>query len=253
MFFGGYPTKHKFNQVTHEDFDGCIDGVQIWGTTVDLSQNIKSFGVQPGCPTKFARLVSFDKPGYIRYPNATSSNSFKASLKFKTNSDTKDGIIFYATDNDQNSGISLAMINGGLMLISQKQELITAPSSKYNDNEWHVVTVTHNDDELRLDIDDYEDYVSDSPPLRLDIMYGNMYIGGVPKDYAIIKNAVKTSKAFRGCIGDATLNGMIINFANATDNRRAILGKCILEKPIEKVEDSDLHEGMLTLVVRIGH
>lgn len=89
----------------------------------------------------------------------------------------------YATDPDQSSGISLTMTNGSLVLISQRQEHKTSPSVKYNDNEWHVVTVTHNDDELRLDIDDWEELVSDSPPPRLDIMYGDMFIGGLPQVY----------------------------------------------------------------------
>jgi hypothetical protein len=35
-----------------------------------------------------------------------------------------------------------------------------------------------------------------------------------------------TESPFIGCIGDATVNGIFINFANATDRRGAILGKC---------------------------
>lgn len=180
--------------------------------------------------------MSFDKPGYVRHPNATSANSFKAFLKFRT--ETKDGLLFYATDRDQTSGISLSMVNGTLALISQRQELLTSKSIKYNDNEWHVAAVTHTDEELRLDIDDWEGHVSDSPPSGLHIMYGEMFVGGLPQGYVVAKGAVKTTAAFRGCIGDATLNGAVINFANATDKIGAILGKCILEKD-EAVEDVD--------------
>lgn len=75
-------------------------------------------------------------------------------------------------------------------------------------------------------------------------MYGDMYIGGVPKDFHIIKNAVKTNRGFRGCIGEATMNGGIINFADAIDKKREILGKCILDKQVEKIDDADLHEGI---------
>lgn len=196
---------------------------------------------------QYFTLVSFDKPGYIRHPNTTSPNDFKASLKFKT--EEKDGLIFYATDHDQSAGISLAMVNGGLTLISRKTELVTSPLTKYNDNEWHVVTVTHNNEELRLDVDDWEEHVTDSPPPRLDIMYGEMFIGGLPEEYTPAKGSVKTKAAFHGCIGDATLNGLVINFANATDKKAPILGRCILDKDdaVEDPEDvENIDEGTCT-------
>ena len=47
---GGYPGQQPFRPVTNVGFEGCIDGVQIDGTPVDLSQNIEAFGVTPGCP-----------------------------------------------------------------------------------------------------------------------------------------------------------------------------------------------------------
>lgn len=52
MFFGGYPIQHPYKHVTQVDFDGCIDDVQIINTPVDLSRNLKAFGVLPGCPVK---------------------------------------------------------------------------------------------------------------------------------------------------------------------------------------------------------
>lgn len=122
---------------------------------------------------------------------------------------------------------------------------MTTPLTKYNDNEWHVVTVTHNDEDLRLDVDDWEEHVTDAAPPRLDIMYGEMFVGGLPNDYKPAKGMVKTKEAFQGCIGDATLNGMVINFANATDKRAPILGRCILEKDdaVEDTEDIDIDDG----------
>lgn len=52
MYFGGYPGQHGFTKVGNENFDGCIDDVQISGTPVDLSQNVEAFGVVAGCPAK---------------------------------------------------------------------------------------------------------------------------------------------------------------------------------------------------------
>ena len=50
FYVGGYPDQHPFRPVTRIGFEGCIDGVQIDGTPVDLSQNVEAFGVTPGCP-----------------------------------------------------------------------------------------------------------------------------------------------------------------------------------------------------------
>lgn len=74
------------------------------------------------------------------------------NIKFKTKQ--KDGLIFYATDRDQLQGVSLSLVNGHLKLISQKTEL-ESDDNNYNDNEWHVVTITQNATMLRLDFDDY--------------------------------------------------------------------------------------------------
>lgn len=49
---GGYPGQQPFRPVTSVGFVGCIDGVQIDGTPVDLSQNVEAFGVTPGCPVE---------------------------------------------------------------------------------------------------------------------------------------------------------------------------------------------------------
>lgn len=241
MFFGGFPTQHPYEAVTNVDFDGCIDNVTIISTPVDLSQNMKTFGVQPGCPTKFANLVSFeaDEPGYIRHPNVSSANSFKVSLKFKTRA--ADGMILYATDRGRTSSVSLALVNKTLVFISQGLELRTAPSNKYNDNEWHVVTITHNEQEFRMDVDDWESRVDDQPPPSLHFMYGDMYIAGLPDDFNVPKGATKTRRPFAGCIGEATLNGMIINFAISTEKVNDILGTCILDKP-DLRDYSDLHK-----------
>jgi laminin alpha 3/5 len=65
FYVGGYPGQLPFRPVTDAGFDGCIDGVQIDGTPVDLSQNVEAFGVTPGCPAqvsarKMAELNSIE-------------------------------------------------------------------------------------------------------------------------------------------------------------------------------------------------
>ena len=53
---GGYPGQQPFRLVTGTGFEGCIDGVQIDGTPVDLSQNVEAFGVTPGCPIQVSSV-----------------------------------------------------------------------------------------------------------------------------------------------------------------------------------------------------
>lgn len=60
----------------------------------------------------------------------------------------------FATDQYFGNGVSLSIVGGKLVLISQKIQLETDDST-YNDNEWHVVSIIHNSTTLRFDIDDY--------------------------------------------------------------------------------------------------
>lgn len=98
-------------------------------------------------------MVSFTSayPGYVGWDRLSIQNQFNASLKFKTKE--RDGLIFYITDSSQENGISLSLRNGHLVLISQKIELISKDT--FNDSQWHVVSVIHDDTMLRLDSDDF--------------------------------------------------------------------------------------------------
>nr|XP_022908361.1 laminin subunit alpha-like [Onthophagus taurus] len=230
LFFGGYPGTHHFIDVTNTDFDGCIDNV-IMRNPIDLNQNVRAYGVTPGCPVKFARLVSFSKTkprAYMEAGPVYVNNDFKMTLKFKTKE--KDGLIFYATNREQSDSVSLALKNSKLILISQNIEL--SFNDNYNDSEWHVVSIRHNSTALRIDLDDYDfrEINPDAPPKPLHITYGQLFIGGVPDEYIIKKRNAATDKSFVGCIGDATLNGTIVNFANSTNKLGDKLGKCILDE-----------------------
>lgn len=162
-------------------------------------------------------------PGYVRWRNLA-SDGLQVNLKFKTLA--SDGLIFYAINNDQqNAAISyLSLVDGQLVFNSQGEELRTSSSDvRFNDNEWHVVTATHDQSALSLDIDDTKSYSTDSAPPPLHFLYGSLYIGGLPSSIDSNGKIVP----FVGCIGDATLNSeIIINFANTTERPNAFLGKC---------------------------
>ncbi|CAL7933589.1 unnamed protein product [Xylocopa violacea] len=231
IYFGGYPpnAKHPYEPVTSEGFEGCIDDVVILDTIVDLTRNIQAFGVVPGCPVRFASLVSFEEnvPGYVRWHNISVANLLQVNLKFKTLAN--DGLIFYVTDHEKGVVSYLSLIDGVLVFNNQGEELRTSSGIKFNDNEWHVITATNSHESLKLDIDDIKNYSSNVEPPELQIPYGSLYIGGLPTSFGIPQTGAMTP--FIGCIGDATLNGVIINFANTTERPHALLGKCKLGDP----------------------
>ncbi|XP_030765960.1 laminin subunit alpha [Sitophilus oryzae] len=225
--FGGYPHPHPFKDVTNIKFDGCINNVTITGELVDLRNHLKSFDVTPGCPAKFAPLVSFNKSrrGYVGWDRISIDNDLHISLKFKTRE--KNGLVFYLTDADQSNGVSLALVGGHLKVISQKIELVS--SETFDDGDWHVVSVIHNGTILRIDFDDLGNKVTDSTPPPLHVLHATMYVGGLPRRIRPLQGTVGSEEPFHGCITDLTVNGNVKNFANTTDKLLEILDKCILD------------------------
>jgi len=112
--------------------------------------NISCFIVQ------FASSVAFDAadPGYVHWPNGSADNFLQLNLKFKTAASS--GLLFYGSDRHGSAAVSLALLDGSLVMRSQGEELVTAANTHYDDNQWHVVTATHDSTGLRLDIDDFD-------------------------------------------------------------------------------------------------
>lgn len=158
MYFGGYPGKLNHTEIVNKPFDGCIDDVYISGTPVDLSRNLKAYGVRPGCPAKFSKILSYAPKqfGYLRRGNVSANNHFQVNLKFKTKQN--EGLIFYATNHDQSATIGLTIRDGSVVLSSQQLELSTEPH-RFNDGEWHVVTATHDAKKLRLNVHEADEFV----------------------------------------------------------------------------------------------
>ncbi|XP_050725715.1 laminin subunit alpha-like isoform X5 [Eriocheir sinensis] len=228
MYFGGYPGEHDFIDVTNDDFSGCIDGVILSSLTVDLSTSKEILGTAPGCPIQVANLVSWDAhaPGYVQFDSPEGSG-LQLVFKFKTNQ--PDGLILYTATSNQNSYLSLSLADSALILRDAPGgELTTGSYDKYNDSEWHVVIATREHNQLRLDIDDFKTY-SVRVPQQAVPFDGPVYFGGVP-DMKLLAAASATGANFIGCIGDATLNGKIVNFAQSQSQLNAMLQKCPLQK-----------------------
>lgn len=173
-------------------------------------------------------------PGYVKWPNVTISEALQITLKFRTL--TRNSLIF-AIVNETNVNFvptSLSLRDGILILESRGDVVSTSKvGTKFNDNEWHFVTATHNKTHLILDIDDTESYSAENKNSKgspMNINSAKIYFGGIPDKITIGRPV----EPFAGCIGDATVNMVIINFANTTDRPNTILGKCRGGEPSKK-------------------
>ncbi len=225
MYFGGYPERLFVPGVQTRNFDGCIDDVHIDSTPLDLSRNIESHDVLPGCPNKFSSVVGFaqDKFGYIKMRNLTIPNKLNVNLKFKTVQ--SNGVIFYGMSNDQSATVSLALVDGILVFRSSKFEL-NSENQRFDDGNWHVVTVTHDSRQLKISVDDAYENVSREAPPPLYVTFGEIYFGGVPRGFSPARGAIANDAYFVGCIQDVSVNTNVINFASSTDKQNAILNTC---------------------------
>lgn len=71
-------------------------------------------------------------------------------------------------------------------------------------------------------------FSSETPPKGIRLLNSNVYFGGVPSHEDA---ALAIQPQFAGCIGDATLNDVIVNFGTLTDTPSAVVGKCLLDSP----------------------
>lgn len=160
-------------------------------------------------------------PGYVKWEKVMVPHQLQINLKFKTQSEN--GLIYYLVNGDGTPASSLALVNGQLVLESQGGRVETNTQDiRFSDNEWHVITATHNESSLRLDIDDLEDEGINNAPYPRQINDGALYVGNVPENVGDALSYVP----FVGCIGDTTLNGMIVNFATTTERQHAHLAQC---------------------------
>ncbi|XP_034839290.1 laminin subunit alpha [Maniola hyperantus] len=222
MNFGG--NNKGIIQVTTKGFDGCLRQISIDGINIDLSENIESVGIAYSC--QFASLVSLSGDNsYLWYKDITTEH-LQLTLKFKTSD--PDGLLFIYISRTQTTtmpdGISLSLKKGKLVLMSQREVLDTGLNT-YNDSQWHVVSVTHNNKALRLVVDDFDYFSTDSPPAPLHILDGVLFIGGVKANY-VVGGKVGSKATFKGCIADASINGRVLNLLEPFSNHSVTFGRC---------------------------
>ncbi|KAL0902126.1 hypothetical protein ABMA27_000070 [Loxostege sticticalis] len=222
MNFGG--NNKGIVHVKNTGFDGCLRQISMDGINIDLSENVEAIGMGYGC--QFASLVSLSgTDSYLRYVDLTTDN-LQLTLKFRTS--RPDGLVFLYVSRMQTptmpDSVSLSLIKGRLVLMSQREQLDTGLSA-YNDSQWHVLTVVHNKHHLRLYVDDIDYFSSDTPPAPLQILEGVLFVGGVQNGY-VVGGRVGSKVPFQGCIADATINGRILNLLEPYSSSGVTFGRC---------------------------
>lgn len=89
-----------------------------------------------------ANIVSFNEAGtgYVSLPGVNIENFAQVSLKFKTKQDN--GLIFYMANDDQTNRLSLALLDGALVMRSfPGGDISSEGPTKLNDGQWHMVSV----------------------------------------------------------------------------------------------------------------
>ncbi|KAG6444669.1 hypothetical protein O3G_MSEX003477, partial [Manduca sexta] len=221
MNFGG--NNKGILQVPNRGFDGCMRQISINGVNVDLSENQESIGMAYGC--QFASLVSLNgTDSFLRFVDITTEH-LQLTLKFKTSQ--PDGLLFVYLSRTQTTSadsISLSLVKGKLVLMSQREQLDTGLST-YNDSQWHVVTVTHNANALRLVVDDFDYFSTDTAPAPLHILNGVLFVGGVQPGY-VVGGSLGSKRPLAGCVADATINGRVLNLLEPYANNSVTFGRC---------------------------
>ena len=128
-------------------------------------------------------------------------------------------------NNDQSATVSLSLEDGILVLRSSKYEL-NSESQRFDDGNWHVVTVMHDMRSLRISVDDTYDYTSSEAPPSLYLTFGEIYFGGLPRGFSPVRGALPNEAYFVGCIQDVSININVVNFASSTDKVNAVLNTC---------------------------
>ena len=194
---------------------------------------------------KVGSIISFEGgQGYVALDGVNIENFVQVNFKFKTKEE--DGLIFYMANEDQSHHVSLSMLNGALVMRTVPGgEVSSKAARKLNDGMWHVVTATANGTQIRLDIDDFEEYTEPTPNSQLVIPATPIYFAGVPASFNLAEGAAAAGNSFTGCIGDTTINGRLINYASSTETQGASITKCSddadqIEEPVRnpiRIED----------------
>uniref|UniRef100_A0A8C3SSI1 Laminin subunit alpha-4 n=1 Tax=Chelydra serpentina TaxID=8475 RepID=A0A8C3SSI1_CHESE len=145
------------------------------------------------------------------------SDRSQFSISLKTHS--AHGMIFYASDQEENNFITLFLAHGRLIFMFNvgHQKLRIKSQEKYNDGLWHNVIFVREKNTGRLIIDGLRVLEESLPSVDNTWQVGGpLYIGGVAPGKAVKNIQINSVYSFNGCLSNLQLNGRSVTSASQT-------------------------------------
>ena len=255
LFMSGTPADSNFPAM-REGFSGCLSHVKIGPDHVDLENSLESVNALPSCKVETSNTLSFSEgnPGYVKMPSVVTNGSMTFSFMFRTGA--MNGLLMYMVDTEDMFYVSLSMQDGVLHLFAHPtNEIMTTDlqnqPSRFNDNHWHVVSVSiTSDPENRIMMHLDDNFIAvphevSNIPLVVEGTEYDIYYGGLPEKLRPLRSGVaKHEGPFIGCIRDAIVISNYQDFNTAESMAGAALGECgssdfITIEPAEKPEETE--------------
>uniref|UniRef100_A0A914WZ73 Uncharacterized protein n=1 Tax=Plectus sambesii TaxID=2011161 RepID=A0A914WZ73_9BILA len=230
FYIGGVPSGVD-TKTRIRPFHGCIEKVQLEGYYVNLNEARSSKGVEPGCVDTSVRVITFDVGGgWSQFTDQPITGDIELTLRFKT--EKTSGLLAYLADAEKKSVFSVYLDDGFIVVESNgegkdKDKLKTELSSA-SDGDWHFVTASRTAQQLRVEIDDL--YSREVDRNVMDETVADL------KAALRFGNRADEEEDFVGCIGDVTLNGRFLDFANAESSPTVQLTGCALAEFVPTVD-----------------
>lgn len=228
LFVGGIPPDYNVqDSLRYSSFEGQIEQLKIGDSDIGLwnfidGQNNKDGAIERDVlltkelpPTGFR----FGGNGYVIMDARPYSFSQRSNIqiKFKTNRDTTDGLLFYAGDKHAHF-ISVELRDGTILFqfkLGQDAAVVRFGSQQmFNDDQWHTVEADRDGGRGQLKIDGavvFQDvkYESNDKDNGLRISE-HMYFGGIPDK---LSHSEISSVSFDGCIDGVSISGVPVDLS----------------------------------------
>ncbi|OZC11109.1 laminin EGF-like protein [Onchocerca flexuosa] len=217
FYLGGVPSDVS-TRTTVVSFNGCIEHVKLDNRLMDLSKSSTAKGVQPGCSARNVRVISMvSERSTATFTNFNAKKNYiELTLRFKTKRPS--GILASVISDEQEVLLQLRYQDGFILAEygSDNKDVVQIEFRSVADGQWHYFAVIVKPKNIRLDVDDLY-----SSEIRRTITDNEVV--GVP---IIVQfgRSLDSDLHFEGCIGDATYNGQLLDFAEASVKEVSLTG-----------------------------
>uniref|UniRef100_A0A915PQH1 Laminin subunit alpha n=1 Tax=Setaria digitata TaxID=48799 RepID=A0A915PQH1_9BILA len=217
FYLGGVPPDVS-TRTAVVSMSGCIEHVKLNNRLLDMSKSRTAKGVQPGCSTQNVRIISLvserSTAAFTRLSSA--KNYLELTLRFKTK--RQSGILVSVISDEQEVLLQLRYENGFILAEygSDNKDTAEIEFRSVADGQWHYFATVVKPATIRLDVDDLY-----SNEIRRTVKDNEVV--GVP---TIVQfgRLIDSNVHFEGCIGDATYNGQLLDFAEASVEEVSLIG-----------------------------